>query len=224
MTDNKNLHETNFREEKSKKFSNEKKFCGLLGRKLSHSYSPAIHAAFGGYDYSLFEVEPHELDNFFETNNFHGINVTIPYKQDVVKFCAELSPTAEKISSVNTILRKQNGELFGDNTDAAGFEKMVDALKFPVSNKKVIIFGSGGSSLSVRFVMKKLGAREIIVVPIEENTPQNLARHADAQLLVNCTPSECIRMSANHRAIWAFSRGSRAFWTSCTIPRGLSSC
>jgi shikimate dehydrogenase len=159
--------------------------CGLLGQKLSHSYSPAIHAAFGGYEYVLFEVEPRDLKNFFETENFHGINVTIPYKQEAMKFCAELSPVAKEIGSVNTILRK-NGEFFGDNTDAAGFEKMTAA--FSVAGKKIIIFGNGGSSLSVRYVMKKLGAGEIIVVPVEENTPENLSRHADAAILVNCTP------------------------------------
>ncbi|MCL2049223.1 MAG: shikimate kinase [Defluviitaleaceae bacterium] len=162
--------------------------CGLLGQKLSHSYSPAIHSEFGEYSYDLFEVEPQDLAEFFNNGNFGGINVTIPYKQDVMKFCNELSPSAQEIGSVNTILRKPSGELFGDNTDAAGFRKMTEALGVPVKGKKVVIFGSGGSSLSVRYVMKSLGAGEIVVITIEENTPETLKRHENAAILVNCTP------------------------------------
>ncbi|MCL2264190.1 MAG: shikimate kinase [Defluviitaleaceae bacterium] len=163
--------------------------CGLLGRKLSHSYSPAIHAAFGNYSYELFEIEPENLADFMKSGDFHGINVTIPYKQAVMEFCAELSPTAREIGSVNTILRRPNGELFGDNTDAAGFRKMVTACSVEVKGKKVIIFGSHGSSLSVQYVMKELGAGEIIVVAIEDNNEDFLVRHNDAAILVNCTPS-----------------------------------
>jgi shikimate dehydrogenase len=162
--------------------------CGLLGRKLSHSYSPAIHAALGDYSYVLFEVEPENLADFFKNENFHGINVTIPYKQDVMKFCGGLSPAAQEIGSVNTILRKPDGGLFGDNTDAAGFKKMVEKLNIPVKGKKAIIFGSGGSSLSVHYVLKELGAGEIAVIKIEDNKPETLSRHADASLLINCTP------------------------------------
>jgi shikimate dehydrogenase len=162
--------------------------CGLLGQKLSHSYSPAIHAAFGGYSYVLFEAEPQNLADFFQNEEFHGINVTIPYKQEVMKFCTELSPVAQEIGSVNTILRKPNGEFFGDNTDAAGFKKMVEQLGVPVKGKKAIIFGSGGSSLSVRYIMKELGASEIAIIRIEENNRETLFRHADAAILINCTP------------------------------------
>jgi len=162
--------------------------CGLLGQKLSHSYSPAIHAAFGGYDYVLFEVEPQNLSGFMKNENFHGINVTIPYKQAVLEFCREISPVAQEIGSVNTIVRKPNDELFGDNTDAAGFKKMVDQLGVSVKGKKVIVFGSGGSSLSVVYVMKELNAGEIIVVSIKDNNDEFLCRHADASILVNCTP------------------------------------
>jgi shikimate dehydrogenase len=142
----------------------------------------------GGYNYGLFEVEPEELDDFFSCEKFHGINVTIPYKQDVMRFCAEISSVAKEIGSVNTILRKPDGTLFGDNTDAAGFEKMVYQLGVPVEGKKIIIFGNGGSSLSVYYVMKKLNAGEITTVSIEDNNADFLANHTNAEILVNCTP------------------------------------
>jgi shikimate dehydrogenase len=103
-------------------------------------------------------------------------------------FCAELSPTAQAIGSVNTIKRRADGTLFGDNTDAAGFEKMVAKLGVAVAGKKIIIFGSHGSSLSVQYIMKQHAAAEIIVVSIENNNPDFLRLHKDAQILVNCTP------------------------------------
>jgi len=164
------------------------KSCGLLGRKLGHSYSPAIHAEFGGYSYELFEVEPESLADFFANNKFDGINVTIPYKQAAMEFCDEISPTARKIGSVNTIVRRADGTLFGDNTDAEGFRKTIDACEISPEGKKVIVFGDGGSSLSVCHVLRDLGAAEVIVVGLAENNETFLAHHADAELLVNTTP------------------------------------
>ena len=161
--------------------------CGLLGRKLTHSYSPAIHSAFGGYHYALFEVEPPDLAAFMEREDLHGFNVTIPYKQDVLPFCRELSPAAAVIGSVNTVVRTDGG-LFGDNTDAAGFRKMVALSGLEVAGKKVIVLGKGGSSLTVCHVMKELGAGALVTVPRKDNHADFLRRHSDAAILVNTTP------------------------------------
>ena len=79
---------------------------GLLGRKLSHSLSPQIHAHFGSYPYELFCREPEELDEFFKDKTLKAYNVTIPYKIDAYNHCDELSETAEKIGSVNTVIRR----------------------------------------------------------------------------------------------------------------------
>ena len=93
---------------------------GLLGRKLGHSWSPQIHTLLCGYEYGLHEVEPEELASFLENTDLAGMNVTIPYKKDVVPFCSELSNAAKAIGSVNTLVRRENG-WYGDNTDYAGF-------------------------------------------------------------------------------------------------------
>ena len=164
------------------------RLCGLLGRKLAHSYSPAIHKAFGGYSFALFEVEPQDLAAFMEREDLHGLNVTIPYKQDVLAFCRELSPAAAEIGSVNTMLRMSGGGFFGDNTDAAGFRKMVSQSGLDAHGKKVIVFGKGGSSLSVCHVMKALGAAELAVVSRKDNHGEFLRQHNDAAILVNTTP------------------------------------
>ena len=94
---------------------------GLLGRTLGHSYSPAIHEAFGLADYRLIEKEPKELAAFLKREDLGAVNVTIPYKIEAMKLCDELSETAKAIGSVNTIVRRKDGRLYGHNTDAFGF-------------------------------------------------------------------------------------------------------
>ena len=95
--------------------------CGLLGETLGHSYSPMIHHELGEYDYRLFEVPREELDLFLKSGTWDGLNVTIPYKKAVVPFCTALSPTARALGSVNTLVRRPDGSIFGDNTDFFGF-------------------------------------------------------------------------------------------------------
>ena len=113
---------------------------GLLGRKLSHSISPEIHNLLCDYEYVLFEREPDELDEFFEKQEFSGLNVTIPYKKDVIKYCTELSETAKKIGSVNTITVRPDGTLYGDNSDYFGFSYMVEQSGVQIKDKTVLIF------------------------------------------------------------------------------------
>ena len=91
--------------------------CGLLGRKLGHSYSPAIHSQLADYRYELFEKEPEELEEFLKSGDFTGLNVTIPYKKVVAAFCDELSERAQKLGAVNTVVRRADGTLEGHNTD-----------------------------------------------------------------------------------------------------------
>ena len=163
--------------------------CGLLGRKLGHSYSPAIHRQLADYSYALFEVEPEDLDAFLRSGRFDGLNVTIPYKKDVIAYCAELSDPARAIGAVNTLVRQPDGTLYGDNTDAYGFEMLVRSSGAEITGKKALVFGSGGASATAQYVLRKLGAREVVVISRRgENTYDNLARHADAQIAVNTTP------------------------------------
>ena len=163
--------------------------CGLIGRKLSHSFSPKIHSLLGDYTYRLIPLEPEEVGEFLKKGEFHGLNVTIPYKKTVMEYCAELTPAARRIGSVNTILRRPDGTLLGDNTDYNGFLYQLNATGAQVAGKKALVLGSGGASLTVRTVLAELGAREIVVISrTGENNYHNLGRHADAQIIVNATP------------------------------------
>lgn len=163
--------------------------CGLLGQKLGHSYSPAIHGMLADYDYQLFEREPEQLEDFLKNGDWDGINVTIPYKKAVLPYCAELSDTARRIGSVNTIVRRPDGSLYGDNTDAYGFESLVGKSGIDVRGKKALVLGSGGASVTVVAVLKMLGAESVTVISrCGEDNYDNLAKYADARIIANTTP------------------------------------
>ena len=162
--------------------------CGLLGRKLGHSYSPQIHAYLGDYSYELFEKEPNEIGDFLKNGDFTAINVTIPYKKDVIPFCEELSPRAIAMGAVNTIVRRPDGSLIGHNTDHFGFSSMVERCGLKPAGKKVLVLGSGGASNTAVRVMEEMGANVVIISRRGENNYSNLYLHTDASIIVNATP------------------------------------
>lgn len=162
--------------------------CGLLGRKLGHSYSPQIHNLLGDYSYVLFEKEPEELENFLKNGDFSGLNVTIPYKKEVIPYLSELSPTAQKMGCVNTVLRRSDGTLYGHNTDYFGFTSLVRHAGLSVAGKKVLVLGSGGASNTAVAALKDLGASPVVISRSGENHYGNLHLHRDAAAIVNTTP------------------------------------
>lgn len=161
---------------------------GLLGERLGHSLSPQIHGYFGDYPYALIEKEKEELAAFFENPGFRAINVTIPYKKDVMAFCDELDETAQRIGSVNTI-RFDADAVRGYNTDYFGFRYLLEKNGVPVAGRKVLVLGSGGSSVTACCVLRDMQVREVVVISRNgENNYDNLDRHADAGVIVNTTP------------------------------------
>ena len=163
--------------------------CGLIGAHLGHSFSGEIHAHLADYSYELVELEEPAVGEFVQRGGLDAFNVTIPYKKTVIPFLDSLSPEAERIGSVNTVVRRANGLLCGYNTDYFGFDAMLCASGIEVREKKVLVLGSGGASLTVQAVLADRGAREIVVVGRTlENNYQNLSRHADADVIVNTTP------------------------------------
>lgn len=163
------------------------KIYGLIGRKLGHSYSVPIHKALGNDIYKLYEMEPEDIGAFVSNPDLGGINVTVPYKLEVMQYLDEISPEALEIGAVNTVVRRE-GRLYGYNTDEYGFRVMLDAAKISLSGKKVMILGDGGASKTAQYCAKQLGARKIVVIDVDNNTPEFLARHKDTEILINCTP------------------------------------
>ena len=163
--------------------------CGLIGEHLGHSFSGQIHAAIADYTYDLVELTPHQVGEFVKNGGYDAFNVTIPYKKTVMPFLDTISPEAERIGSVNTVVRRPDGRIDGYNTDYFGFDGMLTASGIEVKDAKVLVLGNGGASLTVCAVLRDRGARDILVFDIEgPNTYDTIGLHTDADVIVNATP------------------------------------
>ena len=161
---------------------------GLVGEKLAHSYSPFIHSQLADYDYKLYEVEPSKLKDFILKNKIGGLNITIPYKKEVMQYCDELSPAAKAIGSVNTIYTHKN-KLYGDNTDIYGFMFMLQKSDISLKNKNVIILGSGGTSLTAQYACRLSDAKNVVVISRSSNINyDSLENYKDYDIIINTTP------------------------------------
>ncbi|MCE5342945.1 MAG: AAA family ATPase [Eubacteriales bacterium] len=161
---------------------------GLIGETLGHSYSARLHALLGDESYILRPVARQELDAFLTVRAFDGLNVTIPYKQAVIPYCDVLGDTARAVGSVNTLLMRRDGTLFGDNTDAYGFAQMAAAAGIHFAGKKVLVLGSGGTGLTACHVIREAGGEPVVVSRRGENDYEHLEKHSNATILVNATP------------------------------------
>ena len=161
---------------------------GLLGKTLKHSFSPQIHKILSGYDYDLIEINEDGLEKFVKSGKYDGFNITIPYKKEIIKYLDVVDETAKKIGAVNTVVKK-DGKLLGYNTDWFGMEYALKKAGINLSNKKVLILGSGGTSNTANFVANHLGAREVLIVSRKgEINYQNCYEQADAEIIINTTP------------------------------------
>lgn len=160
----------------------------LIGKALGHSYSAELHRRFGRYGYALHPMEREALAPFLALRDFEGLNVTIPYKSEVIPYLDEIDPFAREIGSVNTVERR--GErLIGHNTDYEGFLRLARRVGISFAGKKVLILGSGGTSLTARAVARGEGAREIVVLSRSGREGYDrLPHHLDSEILINATP------------------------------------
>ncbi len=181
--------------------------CGLIGRKLGHSYSKEIHEMLGLYDYELIELEPEDLADFvsrtdFSPEGFAGFNVTIPYKKKIMELCPDADPSAEKIGAANTVYVK-DGKLCCANTDRDGFLYMAAGAGISFEGKKALVLGNGGASLMVQRVLSEEGASSVSVATrhkdlsfpsgsrsgkIEVGYVSYDALPEDAEIVINTTP------------------------------------
>lgn len=173
---------------------------GLIGYPLSHSFSKQYFTQKFAQEnipdstYELFPLASLEAFNDLHTHNPHlvGLNVTIPYKEAIIPYMNELDPVAAEIGAVNVLKRLQDGSWKGYNSDAFGFSKTLELCKLPwaLRGKKAMIFGSGGSSKAIRFVLKQHDVDFKVVSRGGDCTYQSLTRDqmAHYQIFVNCTP------------------------------------
>lgn len=171
---------------------------GLIGEHLGHSFSKQIQTRIAeienvkDYDYQLVELDKEEFKEFMEKKDFKGINVTIPYKKDVIPYLDEMDESAKAIGAVNTIINV-DGKLKGYNTDFGGFLYMVKAHNIHMEGKKVLIIGNGGACAAVKAVCKHENAKDIVIVSRSANRgaisyDEMYTSHLDADIVVNTSP------------------------------------
>lgn len=165
---------------------------GLIGEKLGHSYSKVIHEMIADYTYEIHPVSKEEFNSFMTAKPFRAINVTIPYKQDVIPYLDSMDDNAETIGAVNTIVC-EDGKYIGHNTDFAGFMYMIKKYKVSIDGKKILVLGKGGASKAVIAVLKALNAAEIYTVYYKDEADsityeECITNHSDADVIVNTTP------------------------------------
>ena len=169
---------------------NAEKFAyGLLGEKLGHSFSPEIHRKLGLSDYGLIETPRENLEKILRDETYKGFNVTIPYKRAAMEFCDEISAEAAEIGCVNTIIRRPDGRLCGFNTDIDGFIYTAKIAGIDFKDRKILICGDGGTSLTAQAAAKRLGAARITVVSRSGSIRYDkLCEYTDTDIIVNTTP------------------------------------
>ncbi len=173
---------------------------GLIGEKLGHSVSPQIHSNIFSEtsftaDYKLYEIPREKLPEiklFMEDNELSGINVTIPYKREILPFLDEISSEAMQIGAVNTVVRK-DGRLIGYNTDYFGFGEMLDFHKIPFKNKTAVVLGNGGAAKAVVAYLSNNGAEMVYIASRKQSDDASIISYDqittfDNYLLVNTTP------------------------------------
>lgn len=172
---------------------------GLVGRKLGHSWSREIHERLGSAPYALHELEPDEVAPFVRDGAWRGLNVTIPYKREAAELADERSPRVDRLGVANTLVRRQDGTVFAENTDVLGFSWMLERFcrrelgagaREALCGRIALVLGSGGASQAVRMALEEGAGMEVVTVSRRgPETYEGLAqRHADAALLVNTTP------------------------------------
>ena len=166
---------------------------GLIGKVLGHSFSAEIHPKLFDCRYDKCELKENELDRFFKNRDFKGINVTVPYKETVIKYLDEIDENAERIGAVNTVIN-QNGKLKGFNTDYSGLKTLITSSGTEIKGSEVLVLGTGGTSKTAKAVLNDLGAKDIKIISRtktggEFDNYDNIAKYYDfAEVIVNTTP------------------------------------
>ena len=169
---------------------------GLIGKDVRNSFSKSIHEQLG-YEYELISLKENELDEFFKNKDFKGINVTIPYKQSVLKYLDYVSPSVEKMGVCNCIVN-EDGVLKGYNTDYDGVMYLIKKNDFDFKNKNVLILGSGGTCKTVSCVLKDLSVKNIFVAsrnPKDNQYSYKDIYDLDIDFVINTTPNGMIGYS-----------------------------
>jgi shikimate dehydrogenase len=197
---------------------------GLIGKSLAHSFSPAFFKKYFGQNeidanYELFELETIEkVKVILNDESISGLNVTVPYKIEIIPFLDEIDPIAKTIGAVNVVAFKE-GQTVGFNTDAYGFQQSIKPF-LTFKHERALILGTGGASKAIEYVFKQIGIDVLFISQNPEGKPKHFSYEEinnhmlnACKVVVNCTPvgtypkvDECVEfpfqfLSSDHLVI-----------------------
>ena len=157
--------------------------CGLIGDRLSHSYSPQIHSLLADYEYKLYPLKEDEVKGFFDSKELDAFNVTIPYKKRALELCDSISERVRHIGAVNTVTKLDDGTYYGDNTDYDGFRYLVTHAGCDFYGKIISILGTGGATVMSACASYDMGAKKIYIVSRDYNKAEKLCGQLTRELI-----------------------------------------
>jgi shikimate dehydrogenase len=197
---------------------------GLIGKSLAHSFSPAFFKKYFEQNeidanYELFELETIEkVKVILNDESISGLNVTVPYKIEIIPFLDEIDPIAKTIGAVNVVAFKE-GQTVGFNTDAYGFQQSIKPF-LTFKHERALILGTGGASKAIEYVFKQIGIDVLFISQNPEGKPKHFSYEEinnhmlnACKVVVNCTPvgtypkvDECVEfpfqfLSSDHLVI-----------------------
>lgn len=158
----------------------------VIGKEINYSLSPIIHKQFGDDFYYVKNLDEEGLKSFLQAKEFDGLNVTIPYKKDVIKYLDDIDNVAKIVGAVNTI-KNLNGRLIGYNTDVDGMQYALKKAGIDLAGKNVLILGSGATSKTATYVSRCAKSVKIVSRNGDINY-QNCYDYIDTQIVINTTP------------------------------------
>lgn len=160
----------------------------LVGKKLTYSYSKLIHHLLGNLEYSTKEIT--SFSSFLNTENFHAINITNPFKHEAYTCCTLLSEEAQKTKIVNTIVKLQN-QFIGYNTDYQAFLDMLNYYRLNLKKETIAIIGNGDTSKTVYTALQSIGIKNIFVFARHPHNNEydltEITQYDTISVIMNCT-------------------------------------
>ena len=204
----------------------------VIGKPIKHSLSPLIHNYWInkyelGLEYKKMEVERESLPSLIENvrdKKITGLNITLPYKKDIISYIDEVSYSAKDIGAINTVFLRGN-KVYGENTDGIGFTRALEKkTKFNFSNKSIYIIGAGGAAYGIISELIKKKVEKIYItnrtkqktiqlvnffktknkkINLEFVEWKDLVPNSDVDLIINTTSfgmkdNECLKIDINN--------------------------
>ena len=164
----------------------------VIGNPIEHSLSPKLHNYWIKLNNINAVYEKEKLNNNdLETlilrirkKEISGVNITVPFKKDIIKYIDHLSPDAKTTQSVNTI-HLEDDKILGSNTDIMGFELAIKNFNFSLKDKKIFIIGAGGVVPSIIFALKRMNVSSISISNRTKEKAKNLKNLFNDLIIVN---------------------------------------